>query len=87
MMGTVAPFRFDYAISRVEALIGEVGVAINIEDGKAASKSKNLAIFFLCHSKHAVSFKIQLLEYFPQKQKEQRHKPLGYTNNLVTTEI
>jgi hypothetical protein len=40
-----------------------------------------LAIFFLCPSKQflPISFQIQLLEYFPQKQKEQRHKQLGYT--------
>ncbi len=29
----------------------------------------------------------QLLEYFPQKQKEQKHKQLGYTDKLVTTHI
>jgi len=32
-----------------------------------------------------ISFQIQLLEYFPQKQKEQRYKQLGYTDKLVTT--
>jgi hypothetical protein len=30
---------------------------------------------------------IQLLEYFPQKQQEQRHKQLGFTGKLVTTLI
>ncbi len=30
---------------------------------------------------------IQLLEYFFQKQKEQRHKQLGFTDKLVTTQI
>jgi hypothetical protein len=30
---------------------------------------------------------IQLLEYFPQKQKEKRHKQLGYIDQLVTTQI
>jgi hypothetical protein len=30
---------------------------------------------------------IQLLEYFPPKQKEQRHKQLGYTDKLVTAQI
>jgi hypothetical protein len=40
---------------------------------------KNLAIFFLCPSKLflPISFEIQLLKYFPQKQKEQRHKQPG----------
>jgi hypothetical protein len=27
------------------------------------------------------------LEYFPQKQKQQRHEQLGYTDKLVTTQI
>jgi hypothetical protein len=52
-----------------------------IEEGRAASKSAhyNLAIFFLFHSKEflPISFKIQLLESSPQKQKEQRQKQLG----------
>ncbi len=41
---------------------------------------KNLAIFFLCPSKQflATSFQIQLLEYFPQKQKELRQKQLMF---------
>ncbi len=30
---------------------------------------------------------IQLLEYFPPKQKGQRRKQLGYTDKLVTTQI
>jgi hypothetical protein len=40
---------------------------------------KNLAIFFLFPSKEflPISFKIQLLETSPQKQKEQRLKQLG----------
>jgi hypothetical protein len=52
-----------------------------IEEGRAASKSH--PIFFLCPSKKflLISFKIQLLEYFPQNQKEQRQ------NKMVTTEI
>jgi hypothetical protein len=29
-----------------------------------------------------ISSQIQLLEYFLQKQKEQRHKQLGYTDKL-----
>jgi hypothetical protein len=29
----------------------------------------------------------QLLEYFPKKQKQQRHEQLGYTDKLVTTQI
>ncbi len=39
-------------------------------------KIKNLAIFFLSPSNQflPISFQIQLLEYFPPKQKEQRHK-------------
>jgi hypothetical protein len=50
---------------------------------------KNLSIFYLCPSKQflPISFQIQLLEYFPEKQKEQRHKQLGYTDKLVTTQI
>jgi hypothetical protein len=40
---------------------------------------KNVAIFFLCPSKQflSISFQIQLLENFAQKQKEPRHKQLG----------
>jgi hypothetical protein len=34
-----------------------------------------------------ISSQIQLLEYFPRKQKEQKHKQLGYTDKLVTTQI
>ncbi len=39
-------------------------------------KFANLAIFFLCPNKQFLSipFQIQLLEYFPQKQKEQKTK-------------
>jgi hypothetical protein len=50
---------------------------------------KILAVFFLCPSKQfsPISFQIQLLEYFPQKQKEQRHKQLGYTDKVVTKKI
>ncbi len=50
---------------------------------------KNLAIFFLCPSKQflPISFQIMLLEYFPEKQKEQRHTELGYTDKMVTTQI
>jgi hypothetical protein len=44
-----------------------------IEEGRAVSKIliKNLAIFFLCPIKQflPVSFKIQLLEYFPQNRR------------------
>ncbi len=49
---------------------------------------KNLAIFFIFPSKEflPISFKIQLLETSPQKQKKQRQKQLG-TNILVTTQI
>jgi hypothetical protein len=62
-----------------------------IEEGRATRKIliKNLAIFFLCYSKQflPISFQIQLLEYFPPKKKEERHKQLGYTDKLVTTQI
>ncbi len=34
-----------------------------------------------------ISFQIQLLEYFPQKQKVERHKQLGYNDKFVTTQI
>jgi hypothetical protein len=53
-----------------------------IEDGRAASQvivlMKHLAIFFLFPSKKflSISFQIQQLETFPQKQKEQRQKQL-----------
>jgi hypothetical protein len=61
-----------------------------IEEGRAASKSAHLklAIFFLCPSKQflPIPFQIQLSEYFPQIQKEQRHKQLEYTDKLVTTQ-
>ncbi len=39
---------------------------------------KNLAIFFPSKQFLPISFQIQLLEYFLQKQKEQRQKQLGY---------
>jgi hypothetical protein len=51
-----------------------------IEEGRAASKVliKHLAIFFPFPSKKflPISFKIQLLETSPQKQKEQRQMQL-----------
>jgi hypothetical protein len=49
---------------------------------------KNLPIFFLFPSKEflPISFKIQLLETSPQKQKEQRQKQLC-ADKLVTTQI
>jgi hypothetical protein len=47
---------------------------------------KNVAIMSQ-EAVSAVSLQIQLLEYFPLKQKEQRHKQLGYTDKLVTTQI
>ncbi len=71
---------------------GQGGGLGEIEEGRAASKSahKNLglAIFFLFTSKEflPISFKFQLLETSPQKQKEQRQKQLG-TDKLVTTQI
>ncbi len=34
-----------------------------------------------------IFFQIQLMEYFPQKLKEQRHMQLGCTDKMVTTEI
>jgi hypothetical protein len=45
---------------------------------------KNLAIFFLFPSKEflPISFKIQLLEISPQKQKEQTQKQIGADNLL-----
>ncbi len=48
---------------------------------------KNLAIFFTSKQFLQISFQMQLQEYFPPKQKEQRHKQLGYTDKLVTTQI
>ncbi len=59
----------------------------SIEEGKVLIK--NFAFFFPCPSKQflPISFQIQLLEYFPQKQKEQRHKNPGYTDKLFTTQI
>jgi hypothetical protein len=55
-----------------------------IGEGRAASKSPHQKFgYFLSMSQQAVSaisFQIQLLEYFPQKQKEQRHKKLGDTD-------
>jgi hypothetical protein len=47
-----------------------------------------LAIFFLFASKEIlpISFKIQLLETFPQKQKDQGQKQLD-ADKLVTTQI
>ncbi len=49
---------------------------------------KNLAIFFLFPSKEflPMPFKIQLLETFPWKQKEQRQKQL-VSDKLVTTQF
>ncbi len=70
----------------------DILIGLPIEEGRTASKSPHLKfgyIFFLCSGKQflPVSFQIQLEEYFPQKQKEQRHKQLGYTDKLVTTQI
>ncbi len=47
-----------------------------------------MAFFFLFPSKEflPLSFKIQLLETSPQKQKEQRQKQLG-ADKLVTTSL
>jgi hypothetical protein len=47
-----------------------------------------LAIFFLFPSKEflPISFKAQLLETSPQKQKEQRQKQLG-ADKLVTSQV
>jgi hypothetical protein len=49
---------------------------------------KNLAIFFQFPSKEflPISFKIQLLETSPKKQKEQRQKQVG-ADKLVTSKI
>ncbi len=35
----------------------------------------------------SISFQMQLLEYFPQKQKDQRHKQLGYSDKLLATQM
>jgi hypothetical protein len=58
--------------------VTEVYCTIAIEEGRAASK--NLAIFFQCPNTQflPIPFQIQRLEYFPQKQKEQRQKQLFY---------
>jgi hypothetical protein len=47
-----------------------------------------LAIFFLFPSKEflPISFKIQLLETSPEKEKDQREKQLG-ADKLVTTQV
>jgi hypothetical protein len=52
-------------------------------------KEENLAIFFQFPSKQflPISFQMWRMEYFPQKQKEQRHKQLGYTDKMVITAI
>ncbi len=59
----------------------------SIEEGRAAKKNliKYLAIFFLCPSKQflPISFQIQLAEYFPQKQKEKRHKQLSWLPHKI----
>jgi hypothetical protein len=65
---------------------------IGIEEGierQVKVLIKNLAIFFPCPRKQflPISFQIQLLEYFSQKQKKQSYKQLGYTDKLLTTQI
>jgi hypothetical protein len=48
---------------------------------------KNLDIFSVSQQGKQfllVSYQIQLLEYFPQKQKEQRQEQLRYTDKVVT---
>ncbi len=64
--------------------------AYTIEEGRAASKSllKKFGYFLLCPSKQSlpISFQIKLMEYFPKKQKEQRHKQLWYNDKMVVTE-
>jgi hypothetical protein len=61
-----------------------------IEEGRAESKSPHKKFgYYLSMSQQAVSvdtFQIQLWVYFPQKQKEKRHKQLGYTDKLFTTQ-
>jgi len=53
-----------------------------IEEGKAASKSLHQKFgYFLSTSQQAVS------PISFQKQKEQGHKQLGYTDKMVTAEI
>ncbi len=63
-------------------------VAIEEIDRQVKVLIKNLAIFFLCPSKQystflSILFQIQLLEYFPQKQKEQGHKQQKYSDKLA----
>jgi hypothetical protein len=51
--------------------------------GKHVGTDDTPSHYFLSMSQQVflpISFQIQLLEYFPPKQKEQRHKQLGYTN-------
>jgi hypothetical protein len=66
------------------------GRQVSIEEVERQVKvlMKNLAIFFLFPNKEflPLSFKIQLLEISPQKQKDQRQKQLG-ADRLVTTQI
>jgi hypothetical protein len=69
----------------------DIGWGYIIEEGERQVKVliKNLAIFFLCPSKQflLISFQIQLMEYFFQNQREQRHMLLGCTDKMVTPEI
>ncbi len=64
---------------------------LSIEEGRAGSKSPHQKFgYFLSMSQQAVSaesFQIQLLECFPQKQKEQRQKQLGYSTVKVVTTL
>jgi hypothetical protein len=62
--------------------------AFQVFDAGVKVLFKNVSIFFLCPCKQflLISFQIQLLEYFPQKQKEKKTKQLWYTDKLVTTQ-
>ncbi len=63
----------------------------NIEEGRAASISLHKKIWLFSFNVPASSFcqyhSKWRMKYSPHKQKEQRHKQLGYTDKMVTTEI
>jgi hypothetical protein len=59
-----------------------------IEEGRAASKSPQSKFgYFLSMSQQAVSLDIIFVGIISSKQYEQRHKQLGHTDQLVTTQI
>jgi len=64
--------------------------AIEVVERQVKVLIKNLLFSFYVQASStflSISFQIQLLEYFPKKQKDQRHKLQKYSDKLATTHI